>query len=849
MQIVLLLAADMLMLVTGFLCAFGPLINVVVMLSLSWAFYVYLMVGLWRLFVSATENVSARSYHLFHASKWACQVLWLGFAVIQCLAMCTLVDTSTYEFLSSLFHFFSKIMFTSVMVHDFYLSDNEKKEYNALLKEQKNQLFLIKQLEELVTQKDSFLSITSHELRTPLHGIIGLSQGASRGAYGEISSAVEHILQMIELSGNRLLNIVNDILDTAAIKRNTTLIIQQQPMCLKPLIQQVLQLVVSLVKPTVVLKLDIPADLPFIHGDANRISQILNNLLGNAVKFTEEGEIKVSAKLLYPTQVQVSVSDTGPGIPDLSLHRVFEPFEQLNDTTTRSYGGTGLGLSLVKSLVEAHGGQVEVHSEFGHGSTFSFTLPVASDPPAKMARSHTIADIVDLGGEAGTLSSPSPRPSFTALSSLFTSGPHPPTQTQVVHQSADSESLVLCVDWEEDQVGLECGLTSKGFRFNHLRSSSQALKYLEECAVLPDLILLEWSMPDMTGLEVCRRLRTWQRTIPIFMLSSEATQNATVECLEAGCQDLLPKPLQLEDVLARVKAHLLIKEGQAGQTRQAGGAGTSLSLLQQPRVATSFHKMGVVVGRLYGLAALPPSEVLELLTQTEQIFQDLTHAHNLQHVHHPGGALMAVVDCDGCNMPSSRVFDLACNLIRRLHQTGVGEVQVETEVAERRAKVHVQVGAHTGPGYAGIVGTNPPRYQYFGESVDIAEYLLERGAPMTVHMSEALLVQLNPQVMERCSLAHRQYTSRVSLPSTSVMTTCLAQVVPASALPKEIGTLDISPWDAQAPALEGGILASSLAPVPTPVFDEDKLLARICQVVSTAVQGQGGEREREAESR
>jgi two-component system sensor histidine kinase ChiS len=227
--------------------------------------------------------------------------------------------------------------------------------------------------------KDEFLGNTSHELRTPLNGIIGLAESLIDGVAGELSDKAKTNLAMIVGSGKRLSVLVNDILDFSKLKHKD-IGLQLKPIGLRELVDVVLTLSGPLVaqKPVQLLN-NIDINLSPVMADENRLQQILHNLVGNAIKFTDNGQVEVSAQRLEQ-HLQITVSDTGIGIDEEKLDRIFESFEQAEGGTAREYGGTGLGLAVTKQLVQLHGGEIWVESTPKLGSQFRFTLPISSEP-------------------------------------------------------------------------------------------------------------------------------------------------------------------------------------------------------------------------------------------------------------------------------------------------------------------------------------------------------------------------------------------------------------------------------------------------------------------------------------
>ncbi len=222
--------------------------------------------------------------------------------------------------------------------------------------------------------KDEFLANTSHELRTPLNGIIGLAESIRDGALGSLPNPVKKNLGMITSSGRRLLGLINDLLDFSRL-RNRDIHLKKKPVDIRALTDTVLAVSKPLIAgKDLVLKNQIPEDIPYLYGDALRLQQILYNLVGNSVKFTDAGEVTVTA-VQKDTMVEICVTDTGIGIAEAHFDTIFKSFEQLEGSETRHFEGTGLGLAITKNLVELHGGKIRVSSTQNTGSRFFFTLP------------------------------------------------------------------------------------------------------------------------------------------------------------------------------------------------------------------------------------------------------------------------------------------------------------------------------------------------------------------------------------------------------------------------------------------------------------------------------------------
>jgi signal transduction histidine kinase len=232
-----------------------------------------------------------------------------------------------------------------------------------------------RQLEEASQHKSQFLANMSHELRTPLNAILGYTELMTDGAYGEPSEKMLGILKRLEANGKHLLGLINDVLDLSKIEAGQ-LVLELSDYC----IQDIAQTVRSTLEPLatdkkLAFKVEVPTGLPSGHGDGRRLTQVLINLVGNAIKFTDTGEVAIKAEANNGA-FHVSVRDTGPGISAADQTKLFQEFQQADNAITRKKGGTGLGLAISKRIIEMHGGKIWVESQVGQGSTFAFTLPI-----------------------------------------------------------------------------------------------------------------------------------------------------------------------------------------------------------------------------------------------------------------------------------------------------------------------------------------------------------------------------------------------------------------------------------------------------------------------------------------
>jgi len=240
-----------------------------------------------------------------------------------------------------------------------------------------------RQLEEASQHKSQFLANMSHELRTPLNAILGYAELMADGAYGEPSEKMLGILKRLEANGKHLLGLINDVLDLSKIEAGQ-LVLELSDYS----VQDIAQTVRSTLEPLaadkkLAFKVEMAPELPPGRGDGRRLTQVLINLVGNAIKFTDAGEVAIKAEA-HNGSFHVSVRDTGPGISSVDQAKLFQEFQQADNAITRKKGGTGLGLAISKRIIEMHGGRIWVESQPGQGSTFTFTLPVVAEQQANV---------------------------------------------------------------------------------------------------------------------------------------------------------------------------------------------------------------------------------------------------------------------------------------------------------------------------------------------------------------------------------------------------------------------------------------------------------------------------------
>ena len=415
---------------------------------------------------------------------------------------------------------------------------SDRKQYEAQLKQTNQELTRATRL------KDEFLANMSHELRTPLNAILGMTEGLQEGVFGIVNEPQIKALQTIDRSGSHLLELINDILDVAKIESG-----QMELDCTLVSVNHLCQSSLAFIKQQAMQKriqltIEQPPNLPDLFIDERRIRQVLINLLNNAVKFTPAGgqiTLKISRQLLLTDSysadslpqnyLRIAVIDTGIGIAPEDINKLFQPFIQIDSALNRQYTGTGLGLALVKRIIQLHGGQVLLTSEIGVGSCFAIDLKCAADAPSS--------------------------PQFPIPDSQFPI----PDWFDSAHKPPEASPLILLAEDNEANIStVSSYLRAKGYRIIVAKNGREAIALAQ--SENPNLILMDIQMPGMDGMEAMRQIRLYPSLVdvPMVALTALAMTGDRDRCLEAGANDYMTKPVKLKQLAAIIQQFLTLKK-------------------------------------------------------------------------------------------------------------------------------------------------------------------------------------------------------------------------------------------------------------------------------------------------
>jgi len=371
-----------------------------------------------------------------------------------------------------------------------------------------------KRAEESDKLKSAFLANMSHEIRTPMNAILGFSEILVRPNLAKEKQTL--YAEVLNAASNQLLGIINDILDISKIETGQVTI-HEGEVSLNQILRTVQSIFIQNAKNkgnTLVISPTLPDDKCLVHTDESKITQIITNLVSNAIKFTDNGRIEIGYSV-SDSQLKFFVEDTGIGISEENQGLIFDRFRQADMAPNRNYGGTGLGLSICKAFVEMLGGDISVDSVFGQGSKFNFTVPykpIIKSKTEYLAKAKAKYDF--------------------------------------------SRVIVLVAEDEPNNFFfLKELLNETGVKIIHAENGARAVELF---GLNPNikLILMDIKMPVLNGIDATKMIRTIDSKIPIIALTAYAMAGDKENCLAAGCSSYLSKPIIKDDLLSTIALYL-----------------------------------------------------------------------------------------------------------------------------------------------------------------------------------------------------------------------------------------------------------------------------------------------------
>ncbi len=396
--------------------------------------------------------------------------------------------------------------------------------------------------------KDRFLANTSHELRTPLNGIVGITESLMDGVYGSVSDAIAEKLRTIAYSGRRLSALINDILDYAKLQEKTVTL---NPQAVS--VHDVVELVFALVAPLaqskkIALFNHVSDQLPRAEADNNRLQQILLNLVGNAIKYTHKGYVRVFAEL-DDERIKIGVEDTGVGIHADDLELIFEAFNQGEHFAGDFHEGTGLGLAVSRQLAELHGGKLQAISQVGIGSTFFFSLAQSkSTSKAEPIRaSKRLLDTDKMSGRYEQYRVPETPLSGRAISEQVHDLPGPAW--------ALNHRILVVDDDAVNRIVLQGMLGLHHYTVLEAKDGFEALRILQQPNHGVDLVILDIMMPGLNGFQVCQKIRAEYalHELPVIFLTAKDVNLDIKNGFDAGGNEFVAKPVSKYQLLPRIE--------------------------------------------------------------------------------------------------------------------------------------------------------------------------------------------------------------------------------------------------------------------------------------------------------
>ncbi len=420
----------------------------------------------------------------------------------------------------------SQEFFVGIQGEPFYGPDGEFQGYMGIFYDLSDEVRIKQNLidakkisEEISRSKTQFLAVMSHEIKTPMQAIVGILDLLS---LTELNDEQRNLIQHVTHSANLLQTLLKDVLDYSRMGSNEMELEQ-----LEFSVRFVLSSIVKQMQPKaenngIKLKLEVDDNFPnIIVGDQNRLSQVIFNLIGNAIKFTQYGEVILKAYMLRNKTMRFEVSDTGIGISREKIGQLFNPFRQVDASMTRRFGGTGLGLAICRKIIELMNGKIGVDSVLGKGSTFWFNIPLKLPLSGKIINARSVVHT-----------------------------------KEVAEGAVKSFNILLAEDSRVNQFIIKKMLENLGHKVVLADNGLKAIEEVERNE--PDLVLMDLQMPEMDGIEASKRIIRYHPDLVILALTANASPAEKIECRQAGMVDIISKPVTIASLKSIFQAFSFI---------------------------------------------------------------------------------------------------------------------------------------------------------------------------------------------------------------------------------------------------------------------------------------------------
>jgi signal transduction histidine kinase/class 3 adenylate cyclase/CheY-like chemotaxis protein len=607
-------------------------------------------------------------------------------------------------------------------------------------------------------QKDFFANM-SHEFRTPITLTLGPIRQLAQGRFGRLTQTALEQLEIISRNQERLLNLVNQILDLAKLESGGMELRAAR-------VPDVNQFILYRMEPfeafvqekgaRLTHRLDPNAARQEIYLDADKFDKVIANLLSNAVKFTSEGSIHVITEVVEQ-HLKITVTDSGIGIKEDQLPHIFDRFRQAEGADSRGYMGTGIGLALVKEIVELHGGSITAQSRYGKGTSFAITLPLGH---AHLDREAIVA----------------PEESREAEQSVQFK------RQIIVSEAVEMESLedynrrafetadpkrrdLLYVEDNADLRKYLVNVLAGSFNIFLAENGRKGLEFIEQH--MPDIIITDSMMPSMSGPEMIKAIRDFEKersllTIPVLMLTARAGSEDQVSGLDTGANDYVTKPFKEEELLARIRNLLRqrkLDEELVELNKELSDTLESLNSEKEkserlllnilPRkiadrlkrdenpIVDELPNVSVLFADIVRFTELTRKissvQLVTILNAIFSAFDNLTTTYRLEKIKTIGDAYMVVGGLLVEEDQSEAIMQMAIEMFR-----------VMKESNERYGTgLQLRVGVHRGPAIAGVIGARKFVYDLWGDTVNTASRMESNGLSNAIQVSEELFSQLN----------------------------------------------------------------------------------------------------------